>query len=255
MGDTCQESWPLLGELGQQEGLHVLPAGCRPPPPSCSPRWTLACCPQASSDASPAGRQTHLARPWAPAVHRTRPSRGPLVDPASRGSRSSLCWPDPQVAAPAGAATGLVRGGAGNWTPCPSWGRIWVGRELSWPPPDPHPPSSLSCSPGQFFSALRSLPPFPRPLPLPLEGWDHRMDGEWDLISALRPSAQQRWGPSFLSPIKSSPRFREAAGGTANCPRLGGGPGLTWVGRILVWSQRCPQICFRSPGREDTVSE
>ncbi|VCW50155.1 unnamed protein product, partial [Gulo gulo] len=48
----------------------------------------------------------HLARPWAPAVHRTRPSRGPLVGPASRGSRSSLCWPGPQAAAPAGAATG-----------------------------------------------------------------------------------------------------------------------------------------------------
>ena len=44
-------------------------------------------------------------------------------------------------------------------------------------------------------------------------------------------------------------------GGSAICPRRGGGPGLTWGGRILVWSQRCPGICFPSLGQEDTVSE
>lgn len=119
--------------------------------PRLAPDAHCACCPQVLGDPSPEAQQTHLAHPWAPAGHRGRPSLGPPAGLASRGSRSSLCWPGPQVAAPATAPAGLVQGGAGSWTPCPSWGRIWVGRELSWPPGP-----SLTLLAG-LLTALRSL--------------------------------------------------------------------------------------------------
>lgn len=128
--------------------------------PRVSPRPTL--CAQALGDPSPPGQQTHLVHLWALAVHRAHPSLGPQACPASRGSHSILCWPGSQTAVPAGAAAGLVQGRARRWSPCPSWGRSWLGRELSWPTQPltislPRAPPSLSS--GTYL-------PFPGPSPL-----------------------------------------------------------------------------------------
>lgn len=130
--------------------------------PGSAPDLHSAPCAQALGDPSPPGQQTHLVHLWALAVHRAHPSLGPQACPASRGSHSILCWPSSQTAVSAGAAAGLVQGRARRWSPCPSWGRSWLGRELSWPTQPltislPRAPPSLSS--GTYL-------PFPGPSPL-----------------------------------------------------------------------------------------
>lgn len=120
-----------------------------------------------------------------------------------------------------------------------------MGRELSCLPA-PGMPSSPSLSPGAVLLSPQELTSLPRPL----APWDCTMDGERGLFFKLRSRLSGDGDPP--SSHKSGCPWGHVSGSESGekLPFA-----LTWTGgRFLVWSQRCPQICFPSPRQEDTVS-